>query len=246
MVRRCADERQAERDVDAVFESQRLCRDQRLVVIHADAPRRSRRAPWRGTWCRPGSGPLASMPSARSCAIAGAMISMSSRPMAPPSPACGLSPATASRGFAMPKRGVRSVRRHARGIDDERASRAPAAPPPARCGSSPARCEAASLAIIITGSTLVAGLSRAPVRPGIPCGPDGKIRRHRALPSRSGRLRTHSPVPAKTASTPARIASITSGASAAWACPARRHGCRKPDHRQAVCEGPGIARSRRR
>ena len=44
MVGRGADEGQAQRDVDAVVEGERLDRDQRLVVIHADAPRRSRRA----------------------------------------------------------------------------------------------------------------------------------------------------------------------------------------------------------
>ena len=36
MIGRCADEGQAERDVDALVECQRLDRDQRLVVIHAD------------------------------------------------------------------------------------------------------------------------------------------------------------------------------------------------------------------
>ena len=55
-----------------------------------------------------GSGPRASMPSARSCSTAGATTLRSSSPSAPSSPACGLSPASASRGRAMPKRSFRS------------------------------------------------------------------------------------------------------------------------------------------
>ena len=43
------------------------------------------------------------MPLARNAAIAGAMIVVSSSPSAPCSPACGLSPAIARRGRAMPK-----------------------------------------------------------------------------------------------------------------------------------------------
>ena len=48
-------------------------------------------------------GPLTAMPSAASSSMAGAMTSASSLPIRPPSPACGLSPATAMRGAAMPK-----------------------------------------------------------------------------------------------------------------------------------------------
>ena len=48
------------------------------------------------------------MPSACSRATAGATMAASSSPSAPSSPACGLSPATARRGRAMPKRAVRS------------------------------------------------------------------------------------------------------------------------------------------
>ncbi len=44
------------------------------------------------------------MPSATSAATAGRTIRSSSSPIAPCSPACGLSPATARRGFATPKR----------------------------------------------------------------------------------------------------------------------------------------------
>ena len=36
VIGRCADERQSQRDVDRPVESQRLDRDQRLIVIHAD------------------------------------------------------------------------------------------------------------------------------------------------------------------------------------------------------------------
>ena len=51
-----------------------------------------------------GYGPVASIPSARSASMAGAMMRSSSSPMLPPSPACGFNPATAKRGRAMPKR----------------------------------------------------------------------------------------------------------------------------------------------
>ena len=47
-------------------------------------------------------GPEASMPSAWAARMAGAMVSTSSLPNRPPSPACGLSPATAMRGFGWP------------------------------------------------------------------------------------------------------------------------------------------------
>ncbi|MOA10622.1 hypothetical protein D3C78_1305200 [compost metagenome] len=49
-----------------------------------------------------GSGPRRSMPSVRRRASAGSMMSISSRPRWPPSPACGLSPQTRMRGLAMP------------------------------------------------------------------------------------------------------------------------------------------------
>ena len=51
----------------------------------------------------PGQGPDASIPSVRAVATAGAIISISSRPNMPSSPACGLRPATATRGAAIPK-----------------------------------------------------------------------------------------------------------------------------------------------
>ena len=50
-----------------------------------------------GAW-----GPLASMPSACAACTAGPMMSSSSRPNSPPSPACGFSPATAMRGRCRP------------------------------------------------------------------------------------------------------------------------------------------------
>ncbi|MNN41622.1 hypothetical protein D3C81_1557520 [compost metagenome] len=49
-----------------------------------------------------GSGPIRSRPSARRRARVGSMISISSRPRWPPSPACGLRPQTRMRGLAMP------------------------------------------------------------------------------------------------------------------------------------------------
>jgi hypothetical protein len=36
MIGRCAHERQSQRDVDRIVEGQRLDRDQRLIVVHAD------------------------------------------------------------------------------------------------------------------------------------------------------------------------------------------------------------------
>ncbi|GAA0596633.1 hypothetical protein GCM10009416_38680 [Craurococcus roseus] len=50
-----------------------------------------------------GKGPRASIPIARSVATAGATMARSSVPSVPPSPACGLSPATARRGAPIPK-----------------------------------------------------------------------------------------------------------------------------------------------
>ena len=57
------------------------------------------------------------MPSAATASIAGLMISISSRPNSPPSPACGLSPLTAIFGDATPSRlsaasAARIVARH--------------------------------------------------------------------------------------------------------------------------------------
>ena len=49
------------------------------------------------------------MPASRSAAIAGAMISISSRPICPASPACGLSPLKTIRGAARPKRRLKSA-----------------------------------------------------------------------------------------------------------------------------------------
>ena len=49
-----------------------------------------------------GNGPATGMPCSLSSRTAGAMMSISSLPQSPPSPLCGLSPATATRGAAMP------------------------------------------------------------------------------------------------------------------------------------------------
>ncbi len=72
MVGRGAHEGQAERDVDAMVEGQGLDRDQRLVVIHAErhVVGRARAPAW--NMVSAGSGPRASMPSARRRSIAGA------------------------------------------------------------------------------------------------------------------------------------------------------------------------------
>ena len=74
VVGRGAHEGQPERHVDRAVESQRLDRDQRLVVIHAErGVVAGARAP-RWNSVSAGSGPRASMPSALSCATAGATI----------------------------------------------------------------------------------------------------------------------------------------------------------------------------
>ena len=51
--------------------------------------------------------------------MAGAMTSVSSVPIRPPSPACGLRPATAMRGEAMPKSWVSAAAGDAHGLDDQ-------------------------------------------------------------------------------------------------------------------------------
>ena len=53
----------------------------------------------------PGHGPDTSSPCARARSIAGAMIRASSSPNMPPSPACGLRPATPMRTASSPKAG---------------------------------------------------------------------------------------------------------------------------------------------
>lgn len=49
-----------------------------------------------------GNGPLQAMPRFATASTVGRIISISSRPNRPPSPACGLSAATAMRGLAIP------------------------------------------------------------------------------------------------------------------------------------------------
>ena len=80
MIGRGADDRQAERDVDAFVEMQRLQRDQRLVVIHAQGRVvvGARALAW--NMVSAGWGPVTCQPSARSASIAGSIISISSRP----------------------------------------------------------------------------------------------------------------------------------------------------------------------
>ena len=103
MVGRGADDRQAQRDVDAFLEMERLQRDQRLVMVHAKRRVVARPCARRGTWCRRGGDRSPASLRRASAAMAGSMSSISSRPSVPPSPACGLRPATASVGSAIPK-----------------------------------------------------------------------------------------------------------------------------------------------
>ena len=79
MIGRGAHERQAERDVDALIEGERLQRDERLVVIHADGGIvGSPRAAWNSVSAGVRAGRVESL--ARAAAIAGTMMSISSRP----------------------------------------------------------------------------------------------------------------------------------------------------------------------
>ena len=119
VIGRGAHERQAERDVDGVVEGQRLDRDQRLVVIHAQrgVVGLARAASW--NIVSAGSGPRASMPSAMSRSIAGATIALSSLPSVPSSPACGLRPATASRGLRDAEALGQVARHHPPGLEDQ-------------------------------------------------------------------------------------------------------------------------------
>ena len=128
VVGRGAHERQAERHVDRVVEGQRLDRDQRLVVIHAErrVVGRARRCVEHGVGRqRPARvdalGRAAARPPARRCA-------RPRRRSRRSSPACGLRPATARRGRAMPKRARDRARRCGRSRRSVRWS--------ARCGTS--------------------------------------------------------------------------------------------------------------
>ena len=88
----------------AVVEGQRLDRDQRLVVIHAERRRRRSCAPPRGTWCRRRAARARRCRRRQAARSRACTIRLSSLPSVPSSPACGLRPATASRGCAIPKR----------------------------------------------------------------------------------------------------------------------------------------------
>ncbi len=110
VVDRRADDRQAERDVDAGVERQQLHRPVTLVVVHAHdrvvalaGGRPGRRR------CRPDAVRWRRCPPTARRSIAGAMCSASSSPNSPCSPACGLSPQTAIRGTSRNRRSVASV-----------------------------------------------------------------------------------------------------------------------------------------
>ena len=83
MIRRGADKRQAECDVDAIVETERLGGDQRLVVIHADRHIVGGTGGGRGTSYRPEAGRPISTPSAFNCSMTGRMMASSSRPERP-------------------------------------------------------------------------------------------------------------------------------------------------------------------
>ena len=126
VVGRGAHEGQAERDVDRFVEGERLDRDQRLIVIHAERGVVGLAARPRGTSCRPAAARARRCLRDASCATAGAMMSRSSSPSVPSSPACGLSPATASRGSRDAEARVQIARDDAAGLDDQIAASAAA------------------------------------------------------------------------------------------------------------------------
>ena len=119
VIGRGADERQAERDVDAIVEGERLDRDQRLIVIHADRAVVSlaRGFVEHGVGRQRPSGVDAFV--AQRSRTAGATIALSSVPSEPSSPACGLRPDSASRGRERPKLLLQAVGHDARGRDDQ-------------------------------------------------------------------------------------------------------------------------------
>ena len=97
----------------------RLDRDQRLVVVHARAPRRSAAARRAWNMVSAGSGPRASMPSARRVGDRRGDDRPVLGPIAPSSPACGLRPATASRGRGDAEPLAQVARHDPAGLDDQ-------------------------------------------------------------------------------------------------------------------------------
>ena len=85
------------------------------------------------------------------------MMSSSSRPSMPPSPACGLRPATARRGRAMPK-SFCSAAAVMRIVSTSSGRVSAAGPPPAACARWSAQPSARSEASIMTGSERAAGM----------------------------------------------------------------------------------------
>ena len=93
-----------ERHVDAAVEAERLHRDQRLVVIHAEDDVEAASRLLVEDACRPEADLSTSSPWRCSSSIAGPMTDCSSSPIAPPSPACGLRPGDRDAAArAMPK-----------------------------------------------------------------------------------------------------------------------------------------------
>ena len=120
-----------------------------------------------------GSGPAASIPSARRAATAGAITSRPPVPRAPFSPACGLSPASARRGAAMPKRVLQVARDDPGRLHDQLRREG--------CGNRGQgdvhrhrhhRQRPRSRASSPDAAVSVAG--RLQARPGIPCGRDAR------------------------------------------------------------------------
>ena len=165
------------------LEMERLDRDQRLVVVHAQARRRSSARARAWNMVSAGWGPVTRQPSAASAAIAGAMTSISSRPRLPPSPAWGLRPETASRGSAMPKLPLQPAERRAAARFDQGDGEAVAARRAAAGGSSPAQ----SAALDRQASSRHCPARCRSVRRRTRSGPDAGSRSRRAAPSRLGR-----------------------------------------------------------
>ena len=169
------------------------------------------------------------MPSARSPATTGAITAISSPPMAPPSPACGLSPATAMRGSARPKSSI-----SARWVIRSVASSSSRVSAPGTWASGTwtvtGTTRSAGAASIITGSGAPDRCARYSVWPG----------KAKPAPSFSARLliglvQSASARPSRANATPRAMISTTAGALAGSGRPGGgRAGQGVVQHRQAV------------
>ena len=108
VVRRCADKRQSQRDVDGPIESQRFDRNQSLIVDTCKWHSRKSGARPHGTWCRPEAGLRRRLP--RRAALRRPVRRLSDPPFRARRPLpLGFNPDTAMRGLVIPNRERRSA-----------------------------------------------------------------------------------------------------------------------------------------